>query len=87
MTKIDTYRSTTKPAYGLVVPAGTDPASLKGDAGAAIQKLSPLHPYSKDVTLEDIFKGDLQAHLLNQLAAKGAGLWKSEVTFNEVLGA
>jgi len=85
MTKIDTYRSTTMPAYGLVVPAGTDPASLQGEAGAAAAKLSPLRPHSKGVTLEDIFKGDLQAHILDQLATKGAGLVKTEVSFSEVL--
>jgi len=84
--KIDTYRSSAKPSFGLVVPAGTDLSSLQGIAAAAVAKLAPMTPRSRNVSLEDVFKGDLLAHLQAQIAAEGAGLVKTEVSFSEVVG-
>lgn len=84
--KVDTYRSKAQPSYGLVVPAGTVLEALHGSAGAAIPKLSPLVPHSQGVELEDIFKGDLLKYLQAQIANEGAGLVKTEVRFDEVIG-
>lgn len=83
--KIDTYRSKTKPAYGLIVPSGVDPTTLQGDAAAAAAKLSPLVNHSRGVALDELYKGDLLARLETQIASEGAGLVKIEVTFSEVL--
>lgn len=84
--KIDTYQSSTKPSYGLVVPAGTDLSSLQGEVGDAVAKLAPLTPRAKNVTLDAVFRGDLLVNLQAQIAASGAGLVKTQVSFSEVIG-
>lgn len=83
--KIDTYVSATRRIYRLVVPTGTDLATLKGVAGKAVASMSPLTLHAKDATLSDLFRGDLLAYLEQQLATFGAGLVKTEVQFSEVV--
>lgn len=84
--KIDIHRSSKKPSYRLVIPAGTNLSALQGNAGAAVANLAPMTAHSTNVSLEDLFKGDLLAHLQAQIAAEGAGLYKTEVSFSEVVG-
>lgn len=84
--KIDIYLSSKKPAYRLVVPAGTNLSALQGNAGTAVANLAPMTTRSTNVSLEDLFKGDLLAHLQAQIAVEGAGLFKTEFSFSEVVG-
>lgn len=83
--KVDTYHSTKKPSYGLVVPTGTDLTRLQGAAGAGVASLSPLTLRRTNVEISDIYKGDLLAFLEDQIAREGAGLVKIVVSFNEVI--
>ena len=78
---IDIYVSIANPLLGLAVPAGTNLQSLGGQVTVAVNSLSPLHKKSMNVVLEDIFKGDLQKHLLDQIAAEGAGRLTGNVSF------
>ena len=84
--KIDIYISSKQPTYTLVVPTGTDLSALQGQAGDAIANMTSLTPRAMNVTLEDHYRGDLLAHLQNQIADVGAGLVKTEVSFREVTG-
>lgn len=83
--KVDAYRSKAKPAYGLIVPAGTDVTVFDGEVAEALNKLSPLEKVKTAVDLESISTGDLFQHLQSQIAEKGAGLMKIDVQFKEVV--
>jgi hypothetical protein len=83
--KVDTYHSTKKPSYGLVVPTGTDLTRLQGAAGRGVASLSPLTLQRTNVELSDVYKGDLREFLENQIAQEGAGLVKIVVGFDEVI--
>lgn len=83
---IDTYLSNYPPYYRLIVPAGTDLSSLQGSAGNAVAIFGPMTALLMNVTLEDIYEGDLLAHLQAQIAAEGAGFVKGGGTSSEVAG-
>jgi hypothetical protein len=81
--KVDAYRSKSKPAYGLVVPAGVDVGTFKGEVGAAVAALQPLEK-TKSGKLDDMYRGDLLGVLESQIAQSGAGLVKIVAQFDEV---
>lgn len=83
--KVDCYQSNDQPSYGLVVPSGTNPDSLTGDAGAAITKLKPLVLRKQSVDLASVAVGDLYKHLERQITECGAGLMRTEVQFTEIV--
>lgn len=82
--KVDAYHSQSKPSYGLIVPAGVDPAVLTGAAGTAVPKLRPLVRAKTNVDLNSLATGDLLDFLEKQIASEGAGLMRTNVTFSEV---
>lgn len=84
--KVDCYHSRTRPSYSLILPSGTKIEHLTGVAGDAAAKLFPFVQAKANVDLDSIAKGDLFAYLSAQISENGAGLIKTTVTFNEVLG-
>lgn len=85
--KIDIYKSRKKPAFSFVVPTGTDPTKLEGEAAAAIAKLSPLERRSHGEDFDSFFKGDLHTHLRAQISAAGAGVYRTAYEFGELTGS
>lgn len=82
---VDCYQSKSRPAYRLVVPAGTNLDSFTGDVAGAISKMQSLEN-RKTAPLETVFLGDLLAYLQTQIAEHGAGLVKTDVQFSEIAG-
>ncbi len=82
--KIDIYKSSIKPAISIVVPSGTDLSKLEGEPAAAIAMLSPLDRRSHGEDFDSFFKGDLHTHLKAQIAAAGAGIYKTAYEFGEL---
>lgn len=82
--RIDVYRSGAKPAYALVVPAGTDLTGFDGVVAKAILDLQPLE-MSETAVLNSLYYGDLLEFLESQIAESGAGLVKVQVQFNEIV--